>query len=154
MKLGFALAALLGGCAITTPSPRTIGEAICAEPIINRGGDWQEIGGPRAFVLPYPFTANARGDYPYRVFVRFEERLVRPFSIEARLLDDGLIEEGEVQDAIEREDWAPGAGPPAGLTGSIHMAIVRMPRPGCWRLKLLAGSEVVGTARVEVHASQ
>jgi hypothetical protein len=152
VRLWFAVLALLGGCAIPTPSPRTSEDAACIQQVFNRGADWQEIGGPRAFVLAFPYVANA--DYPAKVFVRFEEGIKRPLSIEARLPDEGLREEGEVQNAIEREDWAPDGGPPAGLTGSIHMAIVRFPRSGCWRLTLLAGSDVVGMARIEVRASQ
>ena len=143
-----AVLVLSAGCAVT-PTPPASRETGCTAQVVDRGGGWREIGGPRAFVLARPFVAHP--DSAQKLWVRFENAAEQRLSIEAQLLGADLREEGVLQDAIERDEWAPGAGPPDDLPGSEHLAIMRLPRPGCWQLTLRAGSDVVGTARIDVQ---
>lgn len=141
---------LAGGCAapITTSTLPSATPVSCAREVFNRGGGWYEIGGPRAFVEEYPYVASK---FAARLTVRFTEPTQQPLGIQARLIGGGFQERGTVQNAIRREDWAEGKGPPANLAGTVHLAILRLPRPGCWELTLTAGSEIVGIARLEVR---
>jgi hypothetical protein len=147
VPLAWAVLALSVGCTVT-PSPPTPTETACPDPVIERGDRWREMGGPNAFIVVNPFVAHPRFQ---KIWVRFAEPSEEPRSIEAELLGSELREDGVVQAAIEPHQWEPGAGPPEDLPGSVHLAIIRLPRLGCWQLVLRAGSDVVGRARVEVQ---
>ena len=146
--LACAVLVLSVGCAVT-PTPPAPSATACTEQVVDRGGGWREMGGPNAFIVANPFVAHP--DFPAKVWVRFGDPSEQPLSIEAELLGAELREEGVIQTAVEPDGWAPDAGPPEDLPGSVHLAIIRLPRPGCWQLVLRAGSSVVGTARIEVE---
>jgi hypothetical protein len=143
-------ALIVGACALPAPnSPAPTAAAGCPQEVIDRGAGWKEVGGPRAFVLACPVVADPV--HPYKVMVRFEEGLERPFTIEGQLREGQLSEKGSLNWEIERRDWADGHGPPPNLSGSVHLVILRFPRPGCWEVTLSAGSELAGTAWIEVQ---
>lgn len=143
-------AIIMGACALPAPtSPPPRAAAGCPQVAVDRGEGWNEIGGPRAFVVAYPVVADPV--HPYKVFVRFEEGLERPFAVEGQLREGQLSEKGSLNREIKRRDWADGHGPPKDLSGSVHLVILLFPRPGCWEVTLSAGSEVAGTAWIEVQ---
>jgi hypothetical protein len=143
-------ALILGACALpapTSPPPRAAGG--CPQEVVDRGEGWKEVGGPGAFVLACPVVADPV--HAYKVMVRFEDGLEPPFDVVGQLREGQLREKGSLNWEIERKDWADGHGPPANLSGSVHLVILRFPRPGCWEVTLSAGSEVAGTAWIEVQ---
>lgn len=97
------LALMFGACALpaSTSLPPSVA-AGCSQEVLDRGAGWKEVGGPRAFVLAYPVVADPV--HPYKVFVRFEQDLEPPFTVEARMRDGTLHEKGWINDVIQRNE--------------------------------------------------
>jgi hypothetical protein len=143
------LCGLVLACAISGPTP----SPACPSPVVDRGGGWGEIGGPRAWLLyAPPYYAVSRG--ARRLWVRVDER----FAAEAVTLvgrrAGGSEIEGFVQWArpIEPGDWAPGSGPPSDLGGVVFFAGLPLAEPGCWEIVIgTTEEEELGSAFIDVQ---
>jgi hypothetical protein len=135
---------LTASCALVPGAPPP-----CPSPLIDRGGGWHEIGGPRAWLLfdpPYVVTSHG----PRKLWIRVDDTVpAGPLELLA-FSPDGTTVEGFVQAPVPDDAWAHGSGPPAGLGGSVHFAATPLSQPGCWTLVVGTRDTELGRLLIEV----
>jgi len=133
---------LVFGCAVApTPSPT------CPSPVVDRGGGWLEVGGPRAWLLYEP-PYHARSPHPRRLWVRVGDA----FASESLKIAGGLVGGSRVDGFVQgRPDWAPGYGPPPDLGGAVFFAGLTLAEPGRWEIVIGTMDEELGLALIDVQ---
>ena len=142
------LGGLVLACGISGPTP----SPACPSALIDRGGGWQEIGGPGAWLFyDPPYHAASRG--ARKLFVRVDGAFRGHRMTIAGRPAGGSKVDGFVQweRPIAVSDFGPDLQPRPNLGGAIFFAGLTLTEPGCWEIVIGSDDEQLGSAFIDVQ---